>query len=194
VIISDPCGSLGPYTAVRHSGVAEFTATATGPLLLSVENWRSGSYTALVKNYVDDIRVFPLQEDFSAAPREISCATGGSSQLALNPGLDHAGDAYIILSGASGTWPGFSISAVEIPLNLDDWTWCALILINTPVMKDFMGQLDLTGFATAEIDTGGALSPEMIGQVLYFEYLVLEKAFAPPVKKASQPIHILFIP
>jgi hypothetical protein len=194
VIISDQCGPLTPYTIVRHSGSNTFVSTATGPVLLSVNNWRNGSYTALVKNYVDNIRVCPVQADFIASPREISCAAGGSSELTLRPGLDYAGDPYVILSGVTGTWPGFALSGIDIPLNLDDWTWCAFSMINSPILKEFMSQLDGSGWAKAEVNTPGALLPEMIGLVLYFDYLVLEHAYSPPVKTASQPVYILYIP
>lgn len=194
MIVSDACGTLDPQTDVRHSGAGSFTATTTGPVPLEVYNWRSGYYTSLVKNYVDNIRVIHLDSDFTITNREIICYAGGTSTLNLDPGIACAGKDYIILSGATGTWPGSLVSGITVPLNTDAWTWVAYSLINTPAFSNFMGKLDAFGNATARIDTLGPLSYEVIGHVLHFDYLLLENPGSLPAVYASDPVYLLLTP
>jgi hypothetical protein len=194
VIIEDNCGPLDPATTIRRSVSALYTADATGPVLLEVYNWKEGPYSSLCVSFIDNMRVRPVPADFAAQPREISCLAGGTSQLKLNPGPDFAHEDYLILSSLSGTWPGFSQNGIAVPLNPDAWTWCALTLIHTPYMVDFMGQLDGAGYGKAMLMVPGSEVPDLLGLVLYFDYLVLEKPGGPPVKKASQPVYILMIP
>lgn len=194
MIVSDACGTLTPQTDIRHSGSGSFTATTTGPVLLEVDNWRSGYYTSLVRNYVDNIRVRHEDADFTTTKREISGYVGGTSTLYLEPGSAHAGKDYIVLSGATGTWPGITVSGIPVPLNTDAWTWVAYSLINTQVFSGFMGKIDAFGNATAQIDTLGPLSYEAIGHVLYFDFLLLGNPGSLPVVYASDPVYLLITP
>jgi hypothetical protein len=94
----------------------------------------------------------------------------------------------------TGTHPGFTLNGIDVPLNPDPWTWAAFSLINTPIMKDFMGTLDGNGQAKATFMAAGPLPINAIGLVLYFDYLILEYPQAPPAVFASNPIYILIIP
>lgn len=173
---------------------ASFKATFTGPLLVGVYNWKDGPVDSLNVNFIDNIRIHPSVPDFSAQPRKISAANGGASEFTLQAGTGYAFSDYIILSGATGTWPGFLMNKVDVPLNPDPWTWTAIGLLNTPFMSNFMGQLDATGGAKAVFNVPGSEDPQLMGLVLYFDYLLLGSALGPPVKMASHPIHILFVP
>jgi hypothetical protein len=132
--------------------------------------------------------------DFTAVPREFFCGTGGTSNMTLQAGPECAGRYFIILSGMTGTWPGFSMSGTDIPLNLDAWTWLAFTLINTSCMSNFMGQLDGQGDAAAVLKIPVGTSTELIGQPFFFDYLVLENPASGPVIKASHPVYVLLKP
>lgn len=162
-------------------------------VLLEIENYRTGFYTYDVGNYVDNILIHPQSPDFIAGQREISASMGGLCHFALDAGPAFAGKEYLILSGVTGSYPGFDLSKVHVHLNPDAWTWAAFTLINTPVMMGFMGKLNSTGQATAALHAL-VVPPEAVGLAMYFDYLVLANPGAPPLEKASHPVYVLFIP
>jgi hypothetical protein len=194
LIIEDHCGNLQPNSNVRHSVSGTYLAAADGPVLLQVYNWKDGEVDSLNVNWIDDIRVRPVDPDFELSPRKISCTQGGSSNLSLTAGPDHGNKTYLVLSCVTGTWPGFSLSGIDVPLNTDDFTWIALSLVNTPLFENFMGLLDAAGEAQARLNAPGGLPPEMMGLALYFDFLVLQNPGGPPVLKSSFPGHVLFVP
>ncbi|MFH2002708.1 MAG: hypothetical protein ABIK28_23760 [Planctomycetota bacterium] len=122
------------------------------------------------------------------------CFSGGTIALSLNAGGAFASNTYIILSGLSGTWPGFSMSGIAIPLNVDDWTWNSFTLINSPMMAGFMGQLDAGGVAAATLKAPAFLPSSLVGLVIHFDYVVLAHPASPPVVRASHPVHLVFMP
>jgi hypothetical protein len=172
LIIEDHCGNLQPNSNVRHSVSGTYLAAADGPVLLQVYNWKDGEVDSLNVNWIDDIRVRPVDPDFELSPRKISCTQGGSSNLSLTAGPDHGNKTYLVLSCVTGTWPGFSLSGIDVPLNTDDFT----------------------GEAQARLNAPGGLPPEMMGLALYFDFLVLQNPGGPPVLKSSFPGHVLFVP
>jgi hypothetical protein len=145
-------------------------------------------------NFIDNLRVCPVDPDFLTSKRHLSNAKGGISQFTLKPGPSFAGDTYLILSGISGTWPGFSVSGIDVPLNPDAWTSIALTLVNTPLLQGFMGQIDASGEAKAKFDFPGTELPEVIGLPMHFCYVVLMNPGGPPVKAASHHTTLLFTP
>lgn len=194
MIVSDACGPLNPSETIRRTLTGTYQADATGPVLLEMYNWKEGPYASLCVCFIDNLRVYVEEADFSASKRIIPYESGGISQLTLQAGPEYANRFYIILSSVSGTWPGFSLSGVEIPLNLDAWTKVALTLLNTSIMFNFMGQLDALGEATALLNVPGNNPPQLIGVPFYFNCLVLEHHGSGPVLKASHPENILFVP
>lgn len=170
------------------------TPAATGPVLLEIENWRAGNYDDPVMDYVDDIKVLPAAPSFAGDTHEFPVLAGGTDHLTLEAGTVHAGKSYLVFSGLSGTWPGFTLSGVHVPLNLDGWTWIALTLANTPVMQQFMGTLDAQGNASATFHAPGPLPIESIGLVFWFTFVVTDNPGAPPVSFASNPLYVLVIP
>lgn len=192
-MITDHCGSISPATPdIRHHGSAVFTAAVTGPVELEMNNWRSGAQDDPIENYIDNLFVLPQDPNFETSVHDISIFTGGSSNLALSAGVGHAGRDYMILSGVTGTWPGFSLSGIGIPLNPDAWTFAAFSLINSPFMTSFMGTLDMNGQAQALFDSLGPLPLEAVGLAMYFDYVVLENPGSLPAIFASHPLYILF--
>ncbi len=58
-------------------------------------------------------------------------------------------------------------------------------LLNTPVFLNFMGTLDASGQATAELNTGGPLPPGSVGIILSFAYCLNN-----PFDFVSNPINV----
>ena len=193
-IASHTCGTIPAYSDIRKTLTGTFTAPTTGPYTFKFNNWRNDVQTTDIKNYVDNIRFAPQTPNFSCSPRHLSASTGGSSTFTLDAGPAYAGKDYVIFSGVTGTYPGFTWSGVHVPLNLDTWTWTAFSLINTAVMQNFMAALDANGQATAVFAALAPLPPEAVGLALYFDYVVLKNPGSPPVVFASHPLYVLFIP
>lgn len=87
----------------------------------------------------------------------ISQSVGAKVSLFLNGDTVNAGRNYLIFSGVTGTFPGFSPppGLVTVPVNWDAFTNLALSLTNTTIFQDFYGVLDAQGKATAVFNTIG---------------------------------------
>jgi hypothetical protein len=87
------------------------------------------------------------------------------------PGPDYAYDAYLLLGGVSGTYPGTKLpSGVTMPLNFDGLTILIMTNLNTPVFQNFLGTLDANGEGVATFSTNGVvpLNPHIVGTKIYF--------------------------
>ena len=194
MIINDSCGFLAAGATKRSTLNAQFTATTTGPLDLEFNNWREGVYSPDIHSYIDNVSVYPQNPVFLASPFEVSVSAGGIANLELDPGAGFSGQDYLVLTGLTGTYPGFPLKGVHVPLNFDVVTTTAFSLINTPVMQNFLGTLDGNGQATAVFSAFGLPSPAAIGLALYFDALVYRSTGGPPVELASNPIYVFFLP
>ncbi|MHC4944920.1 MAG: right-handed parallel beta-helix repeat-containing protein [Planctomycetota bacterium] len=132
----------------------------------------------------DEILI-PLMADAT----EISAATGGSVNFALEAGLDHALRNYLMLGTTSGTSPGFVLPGgmKTLPINWDVFTDVVLLLLNTPVFMNFMGTLDANGMGNGQLNTG-PLPPQAIGLLMDYAY-----ALNSPWDFASNPVSIEII-
>jgi hypothetical protein len=171
-----------------------WTAAVTGPVTLEFNNYRNDTQTYNIKNYVDDIRVKPLNANFDTDVLHISTSTGQLCTFTLDAGATYANKSYIIFSGVTSTFPGFTLTGVDVPLNLDVWTWSAFSMINGPLMQNFMAALDGSGQATAKFFAPGPLPPEAIGLPMFFDYILLDNPGGPPALFASHPLYVLFVP
>jgi hypothetical protein len=141
-----------------------------------------------VVNYVDNIRIQANNANFSANPPEVTTKQASTSTLQLDAGASLAGRDYVIFTGVTGTWPGFTKGGHHVPLNIDPWTMTAFTLYSLPAFDNFMGTLDGNGQATATFNTLMPL-PDAVGLVMYFAYLVYK-----PVDLASHHVYVLFLP
>lgn len=194
MIVEDHCGPLYEQENIRRTITGTFIAAATGPVFLDIANWKDGVSSSLNGNFIDNIRLSPQAADLELSAGEISCTTGGTSEFAVSVGAAHGHKPYVILSGKLGTWPGVRVNGVDVPLNVDSWTYTAFGMINTPYLVNFRGTLDGSGSTAGILDTCGPVSYELFGQVMYFDCVVLEQPQTFLVIKATRPGHILFVP
>ena len=73
----------------------------------------------------------------------LSTAMAGTSTFEIDTGPAYAFKDYIIMTSVTGTYPGFTMNGLHIPLNLDALTWIVFSLVGTPVLVNFMGSLDI---------------------------------------------------
>lgn len=101
----------------------------------------------------------------------ISANVGGTVNFTIDAGAANAQRKYLLLGSATGTQPGFPLpgGAATLCIEWDVFTDIVLALLNTPVFNDFLGQLDASGQASAQINTG-PLDPGFAGTKLYFSY------------------------
>lgn len=140
-----------------------------------------------------------LQDDKDRGPafgllevdvREVSALSGGTVTFVLDASNEYWYRPYILLGSLSGTHTGIPMPGGEalIPLKWDAYTDFALSMTNTPYFQDFMGILDGTGKATAELVIP-PLSQEHVGITLYFAYGIFG-----PDGLASHPVTIEIVP
>ncbi len=104
----------------------------------------------------------------------ISLQTGGTQNLTLNAGVEHAGRLYSV-AGALSTNPGFYMGNAHIPLNSDIY----LQLTSTPFpdpryYSTMRGTLDAEGRAQAAIHVPILDIPDFIALDLFHAYLVYD--------------------
>lgn len=129
--------------------------------------------------------IFSLFADSSVLPE-----AGGTVNFTLDAGLTNASRNYLMLGGVTGTSPGTPLpgGAVTLPLNWDAFTNIVVSLINTPVFADFMGTLNVSGQASAQMNVS-ALPPGPAGLVMYFAY-----GLSSPFNFASNPMDVTVVP
>jgi hypothetical protein len=167
-------------------------ATKSGYVTLEVRNWRDEFFTDDIKNYIDNIKVEPIDITLTATSSLVSASVGGTFTFDVNPGPAYANKWYIILQGFSGTYPGFNINAgtVHVPLNTDIWTNIALGL--NPFWPGFYTNLDASGFSSASMSTFGP-QPVALYLTLYLCVMVLQNPSSTPIF-ATNPVHVTFTP
>lgn len=119
----------------------------------------------------------------------IPASTGASIALTVHGGAENANRSYIILGSLSGAYPGFALPGghATLPLNWDSFTDLVLANLNSTFFPDFLGTLDATGTAGAEIHFG-PVNPFWVGTVFHFAYTCNN-----PFDVASNPIAIKIV-
>jgi len=99
----------------------------------------------------------------------------------------------MIFSCITGTYPGFKLTGKQVPLNLDQFTWLALSLMNSPMMANFKSTLDVNGQSTATF-IFPSNQPVAVGLALYFNCLVQKNPTKPAILLATNSVYILLTP
>lgn len=102
----------------------------------------------------------------------ISQSAGNHIILNIAGGKDNANRNYLMLGSITGSEPGFPLpGGIEtLPLNLDGFTDQMIMLINTPIFRNFYGKLNgIEGSAKAMLYPG-IIRPEFIGTQMNFAY------------------------
>jgi len=83
----------------------------------------------------------------------LSATTGGTVDLGLKAGALGASRNYLVVGSVTGVEPGIALPGglAVLPVNWDDFTDFALPLANTPAFSGFLGKLDASGGAAAQL-------------------------------------------
>jgi hypothetical protein len=106
--------------------------------------------------------LLPSDAPLVGCPLNLSVATGGVQQLALDAGAAHAGKLYFVLGSLSGSSPGFVFDGLTIPLNVDDYFLLTLTRPGASPLSSSLGVLSASGTATASL-TLPQLGPAAVG-------------------------------
>ncbi|MFH2002371.1 MAG: hypothetical protein ABIK28_22050 [Planctomycetota bacterium] len=183
-VISIPAGDMWTDTvvydgALHNSGLGQSYANISYnniTVLAAVYNstWHQGYAYPPSSNPFD---AYWVDESAAGTPDFLSAdvytlpETGGDVNFGIYARNRYKNKNYILLCGASGSVPGTTLpGGMVLPLNMDAFTDYILFpLINTSLFANFLGVLDSTGAATAQVSTG-ALPPGYVGTVLTFAY------------------------
>lgn len=118
---------------------------------------------------------------------QISATTGGTQNLYLYAGAQHAGKGYYVLGSVSGTAPGLPFNAnVLLPLNYDFYFQSLLTYPNILVLNSF-ATLDGNGNAVAQFVVPPALTLPFAITVNH-AYLVLSPFNVPVMASNAVPV------
>jgi hypothetical protein len=96
---------------------------------------------------------------------------GGQVNFELDAGPGNASRNYILLGTFSGTDPGFPLPGglVVLPMNWDWFTDLEMTLLNSFFFTNFMGSLDVSGMATAQLNVP-PLPPGTAGFSMHYAF------------------------
>ena len=126
----------------------------------------------------------------TASSPEIPASSGGVVDWSVALGPDYAGEPWLLLGSASGTWPGQSLSSgLPVWIQPDLWTRRLLSGEASPWLTGGQGVLDAQGEAGARLDAPPGLLLPLAG--LRFDFVALlpgaGQASSPPVPLSILP-------
>ena len=92
------------------------------------------------------VELFDEPATLYADAYELSVSAGGTVDFTIDAGPQFANYPYALLMSSSGTWPGFDVQGVTVPLNVDLMTFFALT--NPSIFAGGLSSLDAQGRAT----------------------------------------------
>ncbi|MHC4943983.1 MAG: hypothetical protein ACYTG7_13290 [Planctomycetota bacterium] len=161
--------------------------------VLNIKNTRNLSSSTLLYNYIDNISIDPQVTDFGTDRLNVTCQAGCQVNFDVDAGAAYAGEPYWIWLSASGTFPGFDLSGITVPLNQD----ILFLLGLDPAFAGavgFIGNLDVSGSASAALMFPADTREELVGIPIHFAYVVTSAGPSLPIKFASCNVHVKYIP
>jgi hypothetical protein len=130
-----------------------------------------GVVDLLCGDYYGHVTYFHAMGPLALSENRIFASTGNTIDLAIDAGASNGGRNYLVLGTASGTEPGYLLPGglATLPLNWDSLTDVFLSLVNTSIFPNFLGQLNNSGEAKAQI-VSPVLPSTAVGAILHFAY------------------------
>ncbi|QDU83934.1 Intracellular serine protease [Planctomycetes bacterium Pla163] len=127
---------------------------------------------------------------------ELSVASGGVQQLALDAPLDRAGRLYVVLGSASGSSPATvdPLSGLSIPLVLDVYTSFLVQNLGGGIVGPFYGVLDGAGDASVSFTVPQATDPTFAGLELHHAFITIDAFGTGLIDFASNAVPIALVP
>jgi uncharacterized Ntn-hydrolase superfamily protein len=197
-----------PLTAGGANVVIQLDPASTAPVVIhGITDNGDGTYgfsvtagptagTALLRVTVDDgsgpVLLSPrtaltvTDDPLWVSSPELSWTSGGAVDFVLRaPPATGAGRSYLLLTSASGSVPGINVGNLNVPVNLDGVLLAFYFATIDGALPTFLGNLDATGRAVADL----ALPPGAYGLPLGTE-LTFAFALLAPTDRASNPVRL----
>lgn len=100
----------------------------------------------------------------------LDAAAGGAQTFALDAGVAHAGELFIMVGTLSGTAPGTPLGSLSVPINVDAYTTLLLTTGSIPLAPKF-GLLDANGQASAVLNLAPGLANAYVGQTAHHAFV-----------------------
>jgi len=120
----------------------------------------------------------------TGSPLHVSILTGGSQELTLDAGVEHAGRPFVLAGSLAGTSPGFFFGSHHIPLVRDPLYY--------PLSRR-IGILDGSGRATLTV-TVPPLTPDFSHRTLHHAFVVLDHGLVHTSNVALAALNYRVIP
>jgi hypothetical protein len=119
----------------------------------------------------------------------LSAGTGGTIHFTLNGGLTNAGRNYLLLGSTQGTVPGIRLPGgyATLPLNWGPLTDFILLHLNTALFSGFLGELNASGSAPAQLNMPPL--PGAAGIAMHYAFCLNN-----PFDFVSHPVEIEIVP
>lgn len=185
--------SFGLTSVIQYATLSgTYTPPSDGMYTLYIENTRDDVSSTCIYNYIDNISLKPGAYSFIVSMgKNIPCATGGNVNLSISAGFGNGGKDYWIWFTASGTYPGFKVSGLQVPLNQDAFFNWGLA---NPILPGFIGKLSFSGSAMATLVMPPDPGMMLKGFPIHFAYVLTSPGPSLPVLDVSNPVHIKFVP
>lgn len=139
-VVVGPDGNFVPAQAYRFpDGLAELSS------------WNVGAFGLGITDTAGSANIAP----------EIVDADGGTQDLIIDVGASFAGNIHVVASSLSGTTPGVTLGAINIPLNPDALTDLSLANFGG-IWSNGIGTLDSNGVAYSELIIPAG-NPNLVG-------------------------------
>jgi hypothetical protein len=178
-----------------HSLSGMYTPSSSGLYTLHIENTRDATTTSCLYNYIDNISLTPAVHNFIVSVGDnVSCSTGGNVLLSISAGFGHGGMDYWVWMSVTGTYPGFEVSGVQIPLNPDALFWWGISNPGFPGSSGFLGKLSMSGSGMATFSMPPDPGMTLLGFPFHFAGVFTSPGPSLPVLEVTNPVHIKYIP
>ena len=121
-------------------------------------------------------------------------SAGGTAQLTLSAGAEHAGRLYLVLGSTSGTAPGLPIDDLLLPLNPDAYFQFTLANPGGGVLTDALDFLDAGGQASAALAIPAGANPVLAGSAADHAYVVIDVPGTGALSFASNAVGTELLP
>ncbi|MBU0755982.1 MAG: hypothetical protein KJ645_12635 [Planctomycetes bacterium] len=169
-----------------------YTPATTGLYTLEIENTRNAVYRTDTTNFIDNIKLEPIDPMLSADKQILAIWNPTDITMDLAAGPAFANRNYWMFLGYTGTFPGVNLSGINIPLNFDALFELGLSYPGIlPGTSGFFGTLNGSGEAEAFFTWNP--SADFMGLTLYFSYVVLSPGGGLPILAASNPVNLTVV-
>ncbi len=131
----------------------------------------------------------PLRARF----QRLSVSQGGLQQLDLQFGSALANRAFALLGSAAGTWPGFSLDGVTIPLNLDGYLQWILGGAAVGLISPGVGLLGPSGEALIDLRLPPGAASQAAGLILHHAVVAIDPIWM-IVRASSNAVPLELVP